>query len=301
MVKICTCIKKNGEPCTYKAKPQSDYCGVHKNCTVIKPIAKFTFLKTIAKGGFGKTSLVKENSSDQLFVMKQSLRSNKEEIIKQYNNLREVEKLKSILFVKPGVIASDKTYFTMEYLDAFTTLHYIFSEKIKINDNIKKIWAMSLLEGIRILHNAGIAHCDIKPLNIMVRGAQLKIIDFGISVMNTTSPKSSISGTYLYMPPEMLDKLVFIDGKLYKNGKATFKDNCKYDLWAVGLCLLVLCSSDYTNPIPRDVQLLQRFYKNKPVSKPLIEKYSNNIKSFYNLPCLDVLSYLPSKRRLCLT
>ena len=319
MVKICACIKKNGEPCTYKAKPSSNYCDVHKNCkteliivkpvkqavTVIKPTAKFTFLKTIAKGGFGKTSLVKDNGTDKLFVMKQSLRSNKDEIIKQYNNLTEVQKLKSVLFVKPGIIAPDKTYFTMEYLDGFTTLHYIFSEKLKIADNIKKSWALSLLEGIRILHKADIAHGDIKPLNIMVRGAQLKIIDFGISLVNTGS--KSISGTYLYMPPEMLNKLTFKDGKWYSRSGSkgiTFNEYCKYDLWAAGLCLLTLCSPDYQNPIftqtLQNVQLLQKFYKNKTLSKPLIEKYSNNLKTFYNLPCLDVLSYSPSKRRLCL-
>jgi serine/threonine protein kinase len=328
MVKICTCIKKNGEQCTYKAKPSSNYCGIHKNCTAAKPAAtkpavtkpaakpvdivvtakptaKFTFLQTIAKGGFGKTSLVKDNNTDKLFVMKQSLRSNTDEIVKQYNNLIEVQKLKSVLFVQPGVIAPDKSYFTMEYLGGFTTLHYIFAEKIKIGDNIKKSWALCLLEGIRILHKAGIAHCDIKPLNIMVKGAQLKIIDFGLSRINTGS--KSASGTYMYMPPEMLDKLTFKDGKWYsKSGskEITFNEYCKYDLWATGLCLLTLCSPEYRNPIfiqgGNFTPLLRIFYKNKAVSKPFIEKYSNHVKKFYNLPCLDVLSYLPSKRRLCL-
>ena len=28
----CQCIKANGDKCTYKAKPNSKYCGIHKNC-----------------------------------------------------------------------------------------------------------------------------------------------------------------------------------------------------------------------------------------------------------------------------
>ncbi|KAI9293691.1 kinase-like protein [Neoconidiobolus thromboides FSU 785] len=70
-----------------------------------------------------------------------------------------------------------------------------------------------LLNGIKYLHETGIAHCDIKPENlVMDRNCVLKITDFGCAVsfcsgFNTPCDVvMGIRGSLPYMAPEMITK-----------------------------------------------------------------------------------------------
>ena len=79
------------------------------------------------------------------------------------------------------------------------------------------------------LHLAhGIAHCDIKPQNILCRSSKvtdagcIKLSDFGVSVIGAADT-DSIAGTTGYMSPERLE------GKVCSE---------KGDIWALGIMLL---------------------------------------------------------------
>ncbi len=59
-------------------------------------------------------------------------------------------------------------------------------------------------EGLRVMHQAGYVHADIKPINIMRNDAgELKIIDFGQSCKSGTI-KERIQGTPDYITPEQV-------------------------------------------------------------------------------------------------
>ena len=68
-------------------------------------------------------------------------------------------------------------------------------------------------EGLGYLHDQGWIHCDIKPDNYLVRGAEVKLIDFsiaekiekkGIGSLLSGLGKSKIRGTRSYMSPEQI-------------------------------------------------------------------------------------------------
>ena len=55
-------------------------------------------------------------------------------------------------------------------------------EKITITDiNLIKRYSLQLFNAVKYLHELGITHKDIKSNNIIIKGEDIKLIDFGIS------------------------------------------------------------------------------------------------------------------------
>ncbi|MCP4834922.1 MAG: protein kinase, partial [Phycisphaera sp.] len=58
-----------------------------------------------------------------------------------------------------------------------------------------------LAEGLKAMHDAGYVHADIKPTNVLVDGAEVRIIDLGQACEIGTT-KDRIQGTPGYIAPE---------------------------------------------------------------------------------------------------
>ncbi|KAL1527499.1 hypothetical protein AB1Y20_008955 [Prymnesium parvum] len=92
--------------------------------------------------------------------------------------------------------------------------------------------------GVRHLHANGIAHRDLKLENLLLRGTELKIIDFGISHLYARHDDGSYSnerlmtrvGTKSYIPPE-----------LYQQPQLPY-DGHLYDVWTLGVVLFSLAA-----------------------------------------------------------
>jgi serine/threonine protein kinase len=65
---------------------------------------------------------------------------------------------------------------------------------------------VNLIEGLRVLHIAGVAHRDLKPENILVekRGSNIKIIDLGLSCVKESCNGIGLAGTRVYLAPELV-------------------------------------------------------------------------------------------------
>jgi len=88
-----------------------------------------------------------------------------------------------------------------------------------------------IIKGLQHIHDAGIAHCDIKPENIMFASedvdSPVKIIDFGMAQRVTRGKIGWLTdqcGTYAYRSPEQLDQ----------------KYTRACDMWAVGVTTFML-------------------------------------------------------------
>jgi serine/threonine protein kinase len=80
-------------------------------------------------------------------------------------------------------------------------------------------WGLELCETLAFVHEKGIVHHDIKPLNILFAGdGTIKLGDFGVANRNI--------GTRLYMPPEIL------------LGERVSRIDPRVDVYALGLTLL---------------------------------------------------------------
>ncbi|RMH21969.1 MAG: tetratricopeptide repeat protein [Acidobacteria bacterium] len=92
---------------------------------------------------------------------------------------------------------------------------------------------IDLCRALAAVHAQGIVHRDVKAQNVMrEEGGRIVLMDFGIGIEAATQPRSSssISGTPLYLAPEVLF-----------GGEATRRS----DLYSLGVLLFYLVSATY--------------------------------------------------------
>ncbi|KAL0236524.1 hypothetical protein GEMRC1_003106 [Eukaryota sp. GEM-RC1] len=106
-----------------------------------------------------------------------------------------------------------------------------------------------IVAGLHYIHSNGIAHNDIKPSNILLsrsKDASLRVViaDFGISSCLGRSD-TYFQGSPLFLAPEYLR---------LKLGDDDFSDGTTADIYALGVCLYVLCfgRSPWGDVITRD-------------------------------------------------
>ena len=93
--------------------------------------------------------------------------------------------------------------------------------------------------GLCFLHDKGVIHRDIKGPNILTKGSQFKVADFGIALLGKNFDDKDVIGTPAYMAPEYFDHNVS-------------SYNSKVDVWAFGVviceCAMGWKASPVSNP-----------------------------------------------------
>lgn len=120
------------------------------------------------------------------------------------------------------------TYIVMEYLAGGDV-----ASRKKISANDLTSITLQLLEGVLHIHRKGLAHCDIKPENILFvdkSSTEIKIIDFGSAMYVEPRPiddEQPPCFTLDYAPPEIIAS---------KYLRETSESN-SCDLWSLGATL----------------------------------------------------------------
>lgn len=96
-------------------------------------------------------------------------------------------------------------YYTMELLDKpQNILEYALLQPISVRLEL----IIQLLNAISYLHRRGIVHRDLKPANVLMENGQVKVLDFGLSIMQdhtiTGDNDDLAAGTLAYIAPEIL-------------------------------------------------------------------------------------------------
>jgi serine/threonine protein kinase len=73
----------------------------------------------------------------------------------------------------------------LEYMQNGTLKQYIQGHLEETSPQLRFRWARQAVEGLQLLHAAGVIHCDVGPHNFLLdKGLELKIADFGGSSVN---------------------------------------------------------------------------------------------------------------------
>ncbi|KAG9346662.1 hypothetical protein JZ751_006974 [Albula glossodonta] len=153
----------------------------------------------------------------------------------------------------PGVVLLESMFETLEHVFVvMEKLHGDMLEMIMSNESGRlperntRFLVTQILEALRYLHLKHIAHCDLKPENVLLASPdpfpQVKLCDFGFArIIGEKSFRRSVVGTPAYLAPEVINS----------NGY-----NRSLDMWAVGVVLYVSLSGTF--PFNEDEDITQQ-------------------------------------------
>jgi non-specific serine/threonine protein kinase/serine/threonine-protein kinase len=186
-------------------------------------IGPFMVLEKIGKGGGGVVYRAQQKKDvDRLVALKLVTPSvDAPSILARFQHERQMlAKLTHpgiVSFFQAGTAGSklgNSLYFTMEYVSDQTITAYADSHRLDIEERLEMF--LEVCKAVECVHDNGIIHRDIKPLNVLVtekNGRPLpKLIDFGIakiigddgSRIFATQTGQPV-GTPNYMSPEQTD------------------------------------------------------------------------------------------------
>lgn len=184
---------------------------------------KYRFEKELGKGGFGRVFLAREEVSDRLVAIKQLNNTDKEQQEKIIYEIQVVAK-----FNHPNIVTyhhhfsqDGLLYLVMEYCSGGSLQEKLDAKQVDAVNAL--LWIQTLAETFEFVHQKGIIHHDIKPLNILfAENGTIKISDFGVA--NTGA------GTRAFMSPEAL------------NWESDSVKDVRVDIYALGVTLMMLLS-----------------------------------------------------------
>jgi len=157
----------------------------------------------ISSGAFGSIYKGKEKATGKIFAIKQ-VKRDQDEFIKEITFMKSFD-YPTVLKVY-GVIMEPLSLITEFYPNSLN--HVIESRAITLNDTQKYIIILGIALGVRYLHSMKVAHCDLKPFNILLDSSLYPvIIDFYLSKsIESYDPEELFCGTPLYMSPELFQR-----------------------------------------------------------------------------------------------
>ncbi|KAA6371402.1 MAG: putative CAMK family protein kinase, partial [Streblomastix strix] len=160
----------------------------------------------------------------------------------------------------------------MEYANC-GNLQNLINKNIDIPIPIIRVIMKQLLEGLRLMHEKGLIHRDIKGENVMLHSPQgsgrmvIKITDFGLAKVQKQPFQSTlmtIAGTLTFMSPEL------VMGKEDQEEEEEVKADAKVDVWSIGILLHLLAAHKFPFEIASPQAITKFMYSKKLIRPPTI-------------------------------
>ncbi|OHS94996.1 AGC family protein kinase [Tritrichomonas foetus] len=186
-------------------------------------VGPYLFQCKIGAGGFGSVYKTLNQRYNVEFAAK---------VLPKKANVSSQAEIETLLqLVHPNIL---RLYDVFEYLDYYILILELCNGG-SINDpialgvplSVDKFCTLScqIIDALEYMHNRHIAHCDIKPNNLLINNGRVKIADFGLSTFTDVKGKMSKPKgvSFHYAPPEVLS------GQSYNPLPA--------DVWSLGITL----------------------------------------------------------------
>lgn len=173
-------------------------------------LGAYYLLRTLGLGGFGKVYLgehIHLHSRAAVKVLHAALVNEQAEQFKhEAQTVAQLDPHPHIVRVLDYNVQNGRPYIVMDYAPHGTLRQrHTFGEMVPLPTVVS--YANQLASGLQHAHNAGVAHCDVKPENMFLDSQdQVLIGDFGIAVgLQEENPQSEDTfGTVPYMAPEQI-------------------------------------------------------------------------------------------------
>jgi serine/threonine-protein kinase len=179
-------------------------------------------------------------------------------IVKRFKNECRAESMlnhKNIVAVYDVSTRGDLKYMVMEYVYGITLKNYLIGKKGPLDLDEILSYSVQVLRALKVAHDAGIIHRDIKPQNIMVlESGKIKVMDFGIAKLpnaETVTVTDKAVGTVYYMSPEQA------------SGKTIDK---RSDIYSMGAMMYELATGQMPFKGDTPVAILMKHVNEKPVA-----------------------------------
>lgn len=172
--------------------------------------------KSLGEGAGGSVKLITRHKDQKVFAVKEFRQRASYETHREYSRKVSAEYCIGLTLKHPNIVCtvdiiyeSDKIYQIMEYCE-FDLFAIVMSGKMSREEvycDFKQMMA-----GVKYIHQAGLAHRDLKLDNCVINGDGIvKIIDFGSAVVfkypesEKIHEASGVVGSDPYLAPEVLD------------------------------------------------------------------------------------------------
>ncbi|XP_053691112.1 aurora kinase B-like [Sabethes cyaneus] len=174
-------------------------------------LANFDIGRPLGKGKFGNVYLAREKETKFVIALKVLFKKQVHAQGIEHQVRREIEiqshlRHPNILRMYGYFHDETRIYLILEYAPGgtlFSKLQTIPGNKFP--EKQCAIYINMLVSALIYLHERNVIHRDIKPENLLLgHGGELKMADFGWSVHEPTSTRTTLCGTLDYLSPEMV-------------------------------------------------------------------------------------------------
>lgn len=193
-------------------------------------LGKYRIEKRLSDGGFATVYQAYDTIEGQRVALKIPHGDGLDEaLLKDFRHeVRLAAKLDhpNILPIKDASVIDDHLVIALPLGDK--TLADRLQKRISLKTSIE--FAEQMLEALAYAHQARIIHCDVKPENMVLFGADyLRLTDFGIAKVALKTVRGSGTGTVGYMAPE----------------QAMGKPSQRSDVFSAGLIIYRMVSGEW--------------------------------------------------------
>jgi len=162
---------------------------------------RFELLRQLGSGGFGDVYEARDREHSTKVALKALKSSNPDWIYRFKREFRLVGDLAHPNLVRlfELFVENDRWYLTMELIEGLRFDSYV----ARAPDQLRASF-LQLALGVVELHRARCLHRDLKPSNVLVEPTgRVVLLDFGLAVHQRATRTSALSGTPVYMAPEV--------------------------------------------------------------------------------------------------
>lgn len=174
-------------------------------------LCDFDIGRALGRGKFGNVYLAREKQSKFVVALKVLFKKQIDQQGIQHQVRREIEiqthlRHPNILRMYGYFHDESRIYLILEYAPGDTLYKMLQKQTNKsIEEKRSAGFIKSLISALMYLHERNVIHRDIKPENLLLgHNDVLKIADFGWSVHEPNSKRTTLCGTLDYLSPEMV-------------------------------------------------------------------------------------------------